>query len=275
LRAHLYAHRLESLYADFCTRFGVKETDFAARDAAATAAVGAGPYLGQREKFAVLLTQTRSALGRYLRAQLKIENEYAYRYQFSDCAFYGANFEAQKDGNRPLDTALYAAVAGAVVQNFLDGFRASNAAAPEWLRYGIAHWYGRRVDARWNQWNAGGSSGDPNTDTSWKWEPRVRGLVQNDAVVAWDDMLKWKSADSIQARDHMIAWSRVDWLFAQKPEQRRAYLYAVTEPLDATGDARLPKQIERELAAYQSIWKRDPAALDKSWRAWVLDKYEK
>jgi hypothetical protein len=52
-------------------------------------------------------------------------------------------------------------------------------------------------------------------------------------------------------------------------------LYAVTEPLDATGDARLPKQIERELAAYQSIWKRDPAALDKSWRAWVLDKYEK
>ncbi len=108
--------------------------------------MGAGPYLGQKEKFIVLLTDTRSALGRYLRTYVGVENEYSYRAKYPDCYFLGATYESLKDNGRDLDIALHTSVAGAVAQNFVDAFRNTNQSVPEWMRYGIAHWYGRRIE---------------------------------------------------------------------------------------------------------------------------------
>ena len=276
LRAHLYARRLEALHADFCDRFGITAADFGDLEASRQRGLdmGVGPYLGQKEKFTVLLTETRSALGRYLRAHLKIENEHSYRAPFSDCWFLGANFEAIKDGGRPLDVALYAAVASALAQNLLDAFRASNAVAPEWLRYGLAHVYARKVDPRWNQWKAGGE-GDPDDKRIWDWQPRVRGLVENEACSTWEQMLAWAKYDDISPREHMIAWSRVDWLSSRPVDERRAALLALTNPVTGFGEERAKLARPQQLIDLTKALGQDPAALDKSWRKWVMSNYDK
>jgi hypothetical protein len=276
LRAHLYAARLEKLYADFCQRFGIEPADFAppAPNAPHKPHMGEGAFLGQKDKFTVLLTEKRASLARYLRVYPKYEQSFACRYPFDDCMFYGANFEALKELSQELDLALYCGVAGAVVQNFVDGFRDSNQVTPEWFRYGIAHWFSRRVDARWNQWKAGGPT-VPSQDDNWIWEPRVLGLVKNEACLSWEAMMQWKSVEDIQPREHMVAWSRVDWLLSRKVEERRAWLFALTEPMTSLGDQRLPVIRERELAAQRKLWNQDPAALDQTWRAWVLKTYKR
>ena len=277
LRAHLYAHRLESLYADFWKRFALTDEDFVSLEAKAKAGqfMGVGPYLGQKDKFVVFLSNTRSALGRYLRTYVGVEDEYSYRAKFADCYFYGTNFEALKDNGRDLDIALYTTVAGAVVQNFLDGFRDSNQAAPEWVRYGLAHWYARRIDARWNQWNAGGAS-NPDDDKKWFWEPRVLGLVKNEAALTWDEMSAWPNYDAIKAGDHMLAWSRVDWLLATRAADARAFLFGISNQVPpGTGPERSKAILYNEQKAYESIWKQKPADLDKAWRAWVTKEYPK
>ena len=276
LRAHLIAQRLEAEYADFCQRFGITDAEFADVEArrAQGLELGAGRYLGQKEKFTVLLTETRGAFSRYLRKYTGLENDYSYRFKFSDCYFFGANFEALKDGNRGLEIAFSASTAGAVAQNFLSGFRDSNDAAPEWLSYGLAHFYGRRVDARFNQWNAGGAT-NSDEDKQWIWEPRVFGLVKNDACVSWEQMMSWKAIADIKPRDHMIAWSRVDWLLQRKPESLHEFLFASTEAIASLGAERDTARFEQQGRAQQKVLNMAPAALDDAWRAWVLKTYSK
>lgn len=277
LRAHLYAYRLEKLYADFWSRFQLREEDFTSLEAKEREGrpMGAGPYLGQKEKFIVLLTDTRSALGRYLRTYVGVENEYSYRAKYPDCYFLGATYESLKDNGRDLDIALHTSVAGAVAQNFVDAFRNTNQSVPEWMRYGIAHWYGRRIDARWNQWNAGGAT-NPDEDKNWIWEPRVIGLLKNDASTPWDEMMNYASYEDIKPREHMLCWSRVDWLFEQRKADARELLIALTHPVDPNpGPARTAAIRAQEMRAYETVWKQKPSDLDAAWRAWVLKEYPK
>jgi hypothetical protein len=276
LRAHLYAQRLEAVYVDFCQRFGIADGEFSGAASSATkgASLGAGPYLGQKEKFTVMLAQTHSAFSRYLHTYTGLDHQFSYRFKFSDCYFFGTNFEAFKENNRGFDIALYTSTVGAVVQNMLTGLRDSNGTAPEWLSYGLAHWFGRRIDARWNEWNAGGAT-NADEDKQWIWEPRVLGLVKNDACVGWEEMMHWKGLDDFKPRDHMIAWSRVDWLMQRKPESLHDVLFAFTEPVAGQGAERERGRFEMQMRAQQKLWSLTPAALDEAWRAWVLKTYSK
>ncbi len=276
LRLHLYAQNFEDLYTEFCARFGLKEDDFLDLEAKEEAglSMGAGPYLGQKEKFTVLLSQNRSAYGRFVRRYLNVEDDFAYRYNFADSYFYGASFEAIQDNGRRYDIALRTAATSAVVHNLLDAFRDSKHAVPLWFTYGLSHWYGRRVDPRWSDWGAGGPS-NPEEDSNWIWEPRVRGLVKNEACLTWEEMMAWREPQDVDARDHMIAWSRVDWILDQKAESLRPLLLALSERLPGEGDARAKASVEQQTRAFAEVLHAKPAELDEAWREWVLRTYPK
>jgi hypothetical protein len=276
LRAHLWARRFEALYEEFTTRFAITPDDFTQLEKRAQAGspMGVGPYLGQKNKFTVLLTEQRSALGRYLKKFTGLEAEYSYRYRFDDSYFFGATFEALKDHERGFESAFAAGAAAALTANFVDAFRDSNMVAPEWFRYGLAQSAARKVDARWNQWGAGG---DPvsTEDTSWEWEPRVFGLVKNNVVPTWAEMMTWKKLEDIKPRDHMIAWSRVEWLMDKRKDKLRDLLLTLTRPIDDFGPKREELRLAQQTKAFADVLGQDPAALDEEWRAWVLKTYAK
>jgi hypothetical protein len=114
LRAHLYAYRIERVYDQFTTAFGIKDADFesALRKTADGRSLGQGPYLGQKNKFTVLLTQSQSSMGRYLRANFQIEPEYSFRSAWPDGYLLAMNYEALKNGGRELDLAMHVAHGG-------------------------------------------------------------------------------------------------------------------------------------------------------------------
>lgn len=276
LRAHLYAQRLERIYSEFTRAFSIREEDFESLEAKAAEGrpMGQGPYLGQKQKFTVLLTQTQSAMGRYLKAHFNVEPEYSYRAKWPDGYFVTSNFEALKAGGRDLDIALHTALAGAVAQNLLDGFRDSFQTPPDWLRYGLAHWVARRVDPRWNQWNAGGSS-NPDEDKNYLWEPRVWGLVKNEACTPWSEMVRWAKYEEIKPREHMVAWAAVDWILTARADTARALLFELSEPIADFSAERPAKIVEQQLRAFQKVWSQSPEQLDEPFRAWILKHYRK
>jgi len=158
-----------------------------------------------------------------------------------------------------------------MVLNLVEGFRQTGQHAPPWFKYGLAHYYSNRVDPRWPNWGAGGSS-DPKFDHLWKWEPRVRGLVTNKAADSWETMMGWSSTDDLKSRDHMVAWSRVRWLIEQKPEGLRKLLLGLTEPIsEATPEAAMMQQQR----AFEQAYGATPAELEAEWTRHVRRRYSK
>lgn len=276
LRAHLWARRLEKWYADFVTTFGLTPADFEEleRKAKAGESMGEGPYLGMKGKFVVLLTEKRSNFGRYLRHFHNADAEYSYRTYHEKSLFYGSNYESMKDGSMDRESSFAASVAAGMAANFIDASRDSRMAAPEWFRYAVAHRAARKVDPRVPQWGAGGPAAAPEENT-WVWEPRVHGLVKNNVALPWADMLAWRKLDDIKPREHMLAWSRLEFLVERKKDKLRELWLAYTKPIDDWSATREETRAARHRADFERVLGPDVAALDAEWRAWVLKTYAK
>ena len=275
LRAHIYAQRLEAQYADFRDRFGFTDEEFAPEAQTEDGPKLGGPFLGQKSKHTVLLSQTQAGLGRYLERYIGHSNEYSYRWSFGDCYFLGINQEGQIHIGRELDICLHVALSATLALNLVESFRGTGHESPLWFRFGLSHYYARRVDPRWNVWGAGGHS-NWEVDRQWVWEPRIRGLVENEAVTSWRDMLSWTARDQVKARDHMIAWSRVRWLLEEEPDGLRALILGLTDPLQGeTPQEKAASSLAHQLAAFEAAYGKTPEELEKEWARHVRRKYAK
>src|SRR5262249_43522139 len=113
-------------------------------------------------------------------------------------------------------------------------------------------------------------------DDSWKWEPRLYGLVSNGFVPAWSAMSAWTKWEDVDAQGHMTAWSRTMWLLGRKDVSSNALLMEMTEPLPQVSGAERDKIIvERQPAVMKKALGKDEAELDRAWRAYVLKSYAK
>jgi len=262
LRLHLYAQRLEEQYTEFLARFGFEEREFALPRQLAPAsgpALGPGEYLGMELKPTVLLTESKAALGRFV-GQFTTQRE--------DCnfrgvlrggtMFVGQSAECLRANGFELDTALHCALAADLAYDLVDGFRGYHDSSPEWFKCGLASWFSRRIDERFTIYARGTivRAGDD----SWKWAPRVRGLVAHEQVPSWSAMLDWRRWEDIDAPGHMAAWSRVDWLLEHKRQALRALLLALTEPL-------IVKSLQE--ASLHAALGVSLAELDTQWREFV------
>jgi len=271
LRLHLYAMRLELLYEEFCLRTGFSDADFV--DAANKPGMGSGPYLGQKLKPTVLLAEKSSALGRFHRRFLDIEESNAYRYMLPGGSMYlGISAEAMRENGYELDTALYCAVAAGIVGNLLDGLRDSYWSTPLWFDMGLGHWFSRRIDERFTYYASGTSR--YLDDDRHEWQPRVRGLVANEFEYSWRDMLGTLEWPQFTPQAHMLIWSRVDWMMLQPGPKLRAFLMPLTERLPQGSKPEIAAaQVQRAATAFESALGMTPEACDTAWRAWVGKTY--
>jgi len=272
LRLHLYAQRLEQLYADFGETFGVTQADFGPE----AVGMGAGPYLGQDQKFLVLLLQKSSSLGRYTRRFTGQEQRFAYRFGFTEGGYvFAVAAEALLEAGLELDASLHCYVAFSVVTNFCDAYRKSWGRVPAWFKYGLAHRASRGVDPRWALYEGAEVLNDLRAD-AWRWQPRVRGLVVNEVYGPWSEMLAWKDWSEMNQRAHMMAWSCVDWLLERDDAEPGAFLMAVSDPLPE-GMLELDPEValERQRAGLRAAFGAEVAELDQAWRKHVRRRYER
>ncbi len=273
LRLHLYAMRLEQLYAEFCERTGFCDADFHA--AGTTNEMGSGPYLGQALKPTVLLAEKRSAVERFNHRYGTSDAAAAIRIRLNGGSmFFGISAESMRDNGYELDSALRCAVVEIAVASFLDGLRDSFWATPLWLDTGLGHWFSRRIDERFSYYADGTSRflGD----NLYLWRPRVRGLVENKFSYSWSDMLGTLEWTQFTPQAHMLIWSRIDWMMQQKPADLRKLLDSLTVKLPQGSAEQLAKvKVARATAGLAAAFGKSPEECDGAWSAWVLKTYEK
>ncbi len=274
LRMHLYAMRLEDLYASFLEEFSLRAEEFPAYPGAPY--MGKGRYLGMSNKFVVLLLEKKSALARYTStfAGATWDNSYRYYFSKSDNFFFGISYESL-EGSYQNDLALHYALVYGMVQNLASGVRGYSHDGPEWWKKGLASWFARRIDERCLLYTAG--KGETiREEKEARWEPKVRARVEHGFFPSTEEMFGWKDAGEWEFSQHMIAWSRVDYIMRRDDKTARNLLIDLQEPVPWTGDisrdALVVKQFDR---AFRTATGQDPAAFDKAWAAWVRANYAK
>jgi hypothetical protein len=277
MRLHLFAQRLEDVYADFVARFGLAETEFPDGRKAPSATgpyLGDGPYLGMDRKFTVLLTEKTSSLGRFVKRYGEREPHEWDRFPLpGGTMFLGMSAEGVRTLGYDLDAGLHCAVVAEVTHNLLDGFRKSWSACPLWFGYGLAHVAARRVDERFTPAAGKASASD---EDSWKWEPRVRGLIQNNVALPWTGMIAWEKWDDIKTQGHLVAWSRVSWLLSRKPAEMKTVLMGITETLqDVAETDRAKVSKEHQAVAVKAAFGKGFEELDAEWKKFVQRSYTK
>lgn len=278
LRLHLLAMRAEDLYAELQDWLAVTDADFPADPEKVVSNqgryMGFGPYLGMKGKYLLLLTENGGTYTDYLKRYIGRDSNLGQRWHFKEVGslFYGV--AADSDGARlDHDTALHCNLAFNIAHNLIDGFRHYSYDLPVWIKEGLAHWFERRVDPRWNSFDQNeGSLAD--MKPVWRWEPKVRQLVAADKGTPLAEASTWRDYGQIGFEDHMLLWSRWDYLlsldkarFADFMMQVKGRVDPVTwrpDPSDLIGAAR---------DALLKTYSLTPLTLDEKWKEWVLKTY--
>lgn len=275
LRAHLIAQRCEELYADFQKRAGVTDEDFSKPTPNTPEAyMGEGPYLGQLDKFLVLIVHKNSALGRYGTRFLNREIKESQRWNFSGSGsmLVVASLE-QSNGRVSSETELHCHLAFNLAHNFTDAFKHYWYRLPAWIIEGLAHWYSRRVDPEFPHFSALPAAEDA-LRKEWDWPPKVRARVRHGAFTPFDKLGAVFELEELKFGDHLACWSRIDFLLQQEPEKFSAFLKRMKGKIPAAGQIPTKDEVlARQADSLQQVYGWDGKAFDQAWSKWVVEKY--
>jgi hypothetical protein len=275
LRLHLYASRLEGLWDRFHEAFGLRPDDFGSGGPGAGGGPGRGPVLGMRGKLLALFVQKESSLARYTATWCGTQSTYSWRQHFhgSDSFFFGIAADAM-EGGLATDSALHFAAVYNVALNMVSGCRGYFFETPVWPAHGLARWFARPIDETVLLYTSGAGEALRGEEES-NWEPKVRARALHRHFPALAEMVAWERLADLSFADHMIAWSKADFLMRRGPETARALLYALEEPIPWDAPGREERLRGQALRAVERATGLDAEAFDEAWCAWVEATYSK
>jgi hypothetical protein len=279
LRLHLNAMRLEKLYAETLTLFGVTDADFPQDPTKVVIDpkkryMGYGPFLGMKDKFLVFVTEKEGPYQQYLKAFIGRDSKMPQRWHFKESSslFFGCACESDKF---PLkhDTALHCALAFNVSQNLLDGFRYYSYDIPVWIKEGFGHWNSRRISGDWSSFDQNeGSTADMKVIA--KWNVYCRAMIANDGKFApFIEAAAWRDFGDIKFNDHVAVWSRMDWLQSMGPEKWQKFLFTVKGRVDAQWFPDQNDLVGATRTALQEAYGITFLDFDRKWIEWVKAHY--
>lgn len=271
LRLHLAAQRAENLFAEVVEVLGIEPDDWKIW----------GPHMGQRGKPVIVLCQRESEYGRFMRRFVQAEADLSYRWYLDEGGLGVAlNREGladimRADDDTPMDTAFHCSMVHAVTSNLIDGYRRNNGGRPYWLANSLSHMMVRRVDPRFVV-SFGLREGETIDEDDYKWEPRVRNLVKNDFFASAEEMFGWLDYGDLDKRDHMVAWSKLEFLLTELEGDRGEFVNAICGSKPSGDDEAVrAAQVERQVKALDDYFELTPTEFDEAWAAWVKKTYKK
>lgn len=276
LRLHLFAQRMEIAYEEFRSMVGVPAEDFPVAKFEVIAGrgqfLGYGPHLGMQRKFLLLITDKAGPYRDYMQTFIGKGGQVPQRWHFGDVGqmFFGT---AVALDHLKHDTALHAHVVFNMWHNFVDGFRSYAYDIPVWITEGLAHWAQRRVDPRWNSFSFSEST-RIQTSNLWRWEQETRKLIAANRGKPFSEVFTWRDYGEIEFDDHVLLWSRWDYLMTYGPEKFSEFMFLVkgrvhpktwkTDQSDLVGATR---------EALRKAYGLTPLSLDEKWKDWVMENY--
>jgi len=275
LRLHMYTMRAEDLYENISEIIGVTDDDFPTGPGQMKndRYMGEGPYLGMKGKFNLMFTEKESSLGRYRSGFLGNEGSKPIRHMFPRDGVLLFAVAAENEGMAS-DTTMHCLFVYSVTMNLLNGYRYYRHALPEWMVVGLAHWQARQVDEKRNYFTMDRlfSEDDKNI---WNWGPKIRARVGHDYYPDFNKVASFADPENMKYSEHMMAWSRVDFLMYTNPEGFKTWIDIMKEPFKDGVVITDEMMMERQIDALQQAWDFTPEKFDEAWAAWALKHYPK
>ncbi|MEM7202344.1 MAG: hypothetical protein AAF628_18885 [Planctomycetota bacterium] len=278
LRLHLTAMRLEDTYAEFSELLGVADPDFPkGREHVLIGQgrfMGYGPYFGMPGKYTVLVTAKTGPYLDYLETFLGRVSSSGQRWHFKETGslFYGAAADGE-DAKLRHDTALHTHLVFNVAHNLVDGFRHYSYDLPVWIREGIAHWFARRISPRWPNYSQS-EGGVADKRSTWRWRVTARRLMSSGKGAPLSEAYQWRDFSDIAFQDHVLIWSRWDYLMTLGNDKFAEFMFALKGRVDAktwsSDDNDLPGATRDAL---RQVYGVSPLSFDERWREWVQENY--
>lgn len=270
IRLHLYAQRLEKLYADVQSLLHVTDADFGDAKEPPN-----GKYLGLPDKHLVLLFQKKSDLARYFErfCDFKVDKSMRWYHQQTNQMLAAVCSESLEGYDA---TAIYGHVVYAVAHNLLNGYRGYHMQLPLWLDEGLAHHFARQVPSGIVNVQVLDSEAEPEDNVD-VWPAKVRRRAQHEGVCfTFAQMSAWAKFEELGYHAHSQAWSRVDFLLARDRDKVGVLVDKLKHMPPVDGGMIPPAQVSVQAQKLLfELFELDAASFDEQWRDWVLKTYPK
>lgn len=274
LRAHLYAQRCEDLWTRFLELMRVTEEDFPAQPRAWNRQgkyMGEGPYLGQREKYELLIVPAKASHVTFLKQHfgLLIGQTQRWNILARDCLIVVMHTE---EGGLREDQALHGHVAFNLAINMLDGYKHYSYETPIWIREGLAHFLEREISPDFNSFDSSEGAVAAKTSKS-DWRPEVKKLIAAGEAPRMAELVALKGYAELELRHHFTTWSLIDYLLATNPEGFACLNDRLHGNVDAQGIPDGSNLADLHRTAFQECLGMNYSQFDQAWAAWVAATY--
>lgn len=274
LRAHLYAQRCEEIWTRFLERMRVQEEDFPATPQPWNRQgkyMGEGPYLGEREKFELLILPSEASHVTFLKHHfgLLIKQTQRWNILSRDCLIAVMHVE---DGGLREDQALHGHVAFNLAINLLDGYKHYSYETPIWIREGLAHHMEREISPLYNSFDSSEGAVAAMTSKS-KWEPEVKKLVLAGQAPRMAELVALKGYAELELPHHFTTWGVVDYLTRTNPEGFACLNDRLHGHVDAQGVPDGSNLLDLHRESFKECLGMSYSEFDTAFAAWVLANY--
>jgi hypothetical protein len=270
LRLHLHAMKGEELYARFQSLLQVTDADFPPasdepRDIAKPF-MGAGPFLGEKDKFEVVLHPSRALHRTFTTDLCGVSVTDSFRWHFKAEHKLLVSIPAE-DSDLRKDRWLFPHVAHNLSHAFLCAYKHFSYDPPIWIDEGLAHAIEREIDPE-SVTSDGTEGAARERHFPSDWDAAVARLVARKKAATLAELLHAKEFGELDADAHLVAWSKVRFLVEEHPAKLAAILGGVKGQLDEAG-----RPTGRDLTDLQRRLFREagwtPAAFDEEWSLWA------
>lgn len=267
LRLHLIAMKGEDLYARFQQIARVTDADFPAERKTDGPFMGAGKFLGEKDKFEVTLHANRSTHNLFTKEFSGAQVTNALRWHFPGLHKMHASLPCE-DPDLKQDKWLFPHIAHNLSHLFLCAYKHFSYDPPLWLDEGLALLLEKEVDPR-STTNEGEEGSFRDATYPGDWSDAVRKMLARGRAKTFAELMYMKEVGALDRDGLFTVWSMVRFLVDTQPEGLAKLLAGVKGQLDEHGSPSgkdLPS-LQRKLMKDLFDW--TPLAFDEVWRAWA------
>ena len=267
LRVHLMAQRGEEFYARFQELLGVTDDDFPESRQNDGPYMGDGKYLGEKDKFEVLLHTNRETHRLFTKEYMGVSVTDALRWHWKEPHKMMMSIPAV-DADLQYDRSLHPHCVHNLSHMMLCAYKHFSFDPPIWLDEGLAHAMEQEIDPTFHTLDGEEGSMPDNRGPS-DWNKELAKLHRKKRVTTYAGLMRIQAFGEMSQDDHVSAYGLVRFLIDEKPTEFAAFLGAVKGQLDDAGypDGSDLRGLQR--TSLRELFGWSPAELDAAWFAWI------
>jgi hypothetical protein len=305
-RIHLYAWRMEKMYAEFLAHMGWTDADFRklppeellakafedefsktindfefarggqVRSKGFPEWIGMGQYLGEPYRFEIFLSEDEATWQEFKLRYFGIRTGHPQRWNMKVDTVDNGIVQARsrcmlfgisaRQAHVRHDQHMHNALRHNMAINFLDAYMLYLFDLPAWVREGYAHYMRRLNQKGYSFYDSGEGAAAIEKDAE-EWAPIVRKLVKKGKAADFALLSRLNDYVDLDFNAHVVVWSKVDFLINISPGKFGKFITQIKTQATGAGMAKAQRD------AFKDVYGWTMHQAENAWQAWVLENY--